>query len=374
MAIELDSDTMRNLLKLLMLMWVSTFSFQTMAQQSCQSILIAHTEIPKLTLLYHDSGKMLNYKASFSNTMPLKSQVRIATYNMKKFEDLDANPELATREELQRRKSQAQLIKELNPDFQILSEVGSENALKQFVKTHLNNEYVPMLVEGNERSMNIALMVRRNLQVAVRWKSYKYYKSEEVSDAHSFTRDLPVGIVFEFNERGTVNLNPKFIIIGTHYKSKIPSGEAINLTPEIRQKQIEATLAIIQKNQIIYGKNIPIIIAGDFNENILLPNSDLQPLIDFGFRDSFDISKEKTPIESRYTHFTFSKNGTAHRAQIDGVLVYHKDSNVQVHEALVVNHRDEDGNTFVPPQNMEQRNELPSDHLGVLSVLEFPTH
>lgn len=340
------------------------------AQQYCRDIFNTRSQnSTTLKNIYHKHGDMLAYKNYGPQTRPVNSRLRISTYNMKNFLNLKKHPDANTPQELERRKAQAELIREINPDFQILTEAESASAINQLVKLHLDKKYTTLMIPGNTASHNIALLVKKDLRTEVHWKSYRYYMNDPNTHKKVFTRDLPVGVVHNLNYRNNASRKPQFIIIGTHYKSKIKSGEAFDLTPEIRQQEIEATLDIVRENQTLYGEDVPIILTGDFNTN-LMERSDLQPLFDFGFQDSFNMSPDKIPEHRRYTHHSFDKEGEPIFSQIDAVLIYQNKPALKVKLAKVVGHRNEEGNTFVLPENMQQRNERPSDHLGVLSVIE----
>ena len=365
---------MNKMLNLILLYLFIFITAPVFAQQYCRDILRPNSQNnTSLKKIYHKYGDMLAYKNYGQRLRSVNSRLRISTYNMKNFVDLKKHPDLKTPQELERRRAQAELIREINPDFQILTEAESASAINQLVREHLDDKYTTLMLPGNTSSHNIALLIKKDLRTEVHWKSYRDYVNIPDLPKKIFTRDLPVGIVYKLNDNNNAIRKPQFIIIGTHYKSKINMGEAFDLTPEIRQKEIEATLEIVRQNQAIYGEDVPIILAGDFNTN-MLQHSDLQPLFDFGFQDSFNMSPDKLPEHRRYTHHSFNKEGEPIFSQIDAVLIYQQQQSFSVRSTKVIGHRDIEGNTFVLPENMKQRNERPSDHLGILSVLEFPTH
>ena len=57
----------------------------------------------------------------------------------------------------------AQTIKDLNPDIMQLVEVGGAESLKNFNHYFLNDQYSPILIEGNsDRNIDVGFLIKKN--------------------------------------------------------------------------------------------------------------------------------------------------------------------------------------------------------------------
>jgi hypothetical protein len=235
--------------------------------------------------------------------------------------------------------------------------------------------------------------VKKDLPLKIEAHSYKDQawvdpRSEHPQPHRLFSRDLPVLLVRPKN--AMPNAPPMFILAGTHFKSKRPPTEphARELDPEsavLRGAQAERAAEILDEYRRLYGDNIPIMLAGDFNGAV-----NLEPEFDSlkkgsHFEDAFDLLKNRPTPEQRITHIFYAKKGKrgARPSQLDAVLVSPalRDAikNAQVYRyrdpvtGQLIKYRNKD--TGLPtddlPGTKRQRDQNPSDHWPVLVVFDF---
>lgn len=349
---------------------LSLFLFQAaaFAQETCAENFSFQTHFGQIFIGQHSFGPTMTYKADLSLKGVLPSSIRIGTYNiLNLYDHASAHAETAffpMEKDIERRLGNARAIHEINPDFQVIVEVENIAALKKFNETYLDHEYEPLLIEGNDSRMDVAILVKRNLPVNFEWRSFKEYKSPEGSPV--FSRDLPVGLVFERDSQGNSNSQPKLAILATHYKSQRTKPGAED-TAIKRQQQVVATLDIVNKLQLQYGKDFPIFLAGDFNNKIHLA-PEFSSLFKRGFKDTLDLSPE--PPKDRATHYFFPKKGGAPEGnQIDAILALAP--GLRVLEGRVISDTDKDGHTLSAPRTFDERESRPSDHRPIGVTLEL---
>jgi hypothetical protein len=345
------------------------FQSAAFAQETCNEIFSFQTHFGAVTLSQHQYGPIMTYKADLSLTNAFPSTIRIGTYNILNLYD-HASPHEETsffpsEKDTERRLGNARAIHEINPDFQVVVEVENMAALQKFNDTYLDHEYEPLLIEGNDVRIDVAILVKRNLPVNFEWRSFKNYRA---TDGHTvFSRDLPVGLVFARDPQGNSAPTPKFAILATHYKSqRTKPGEPD--TAIKRQQQVVATLDIVNKLQLQYGKDFPIFLAGDFNNKVHIA-PEFSPLFKRGFQDTLDLAP--LPPKDRATHYFFPKKGGAPQAnQIDAILALAP--GVRVLEGRVISDTNDQGQVLSAPRTFDERESRASDHRPIGVVLELP--
>lgn len=258
----------------------------------------------------------------------------------------------------------ARLINREDPDVLILLEVENIEALKQYAEKYHPGKYHELLIEGNdERGIDIAFLVKKDLPFDIEMRSEKYLYDNQ-RDEYAFSRDLPV-LLFRETEKPTSK--PLFAVVGTHFKSQRDSQGDPNSTAK-RTSQVEASQILFDQLQSEFGK-IPVMIGGDFNNHV--PTSpEFEPLKRAGYRDSISLMPNyKGP---NYSHYYFSKSG-AEFSQLDSVMVSPEIvSNQLMKSAAILEHIDEKGRTIPAPRNYNERESgHPSDHLPTSVVIDF---
>jgi hypothetical protein len=345
------------------------FQSATFAQSTCSDLFVFDSLLGEVTLSQHRYGQVMNYKADSRLTMAMPTSIRIGTYNILNLYE-HAAPHAETTsfpavKDIQRRQGNARSIHDIDPDFQVIVEVENLAALKKFNETYLDHEYEPLLIEGNDSRIDVAILIKRDLPVNFEWRSYKNYKA---TDGHNvFSRDLPVGLVFERDSKGNSLATPKFAILATHYKSqRTKPGEPD--TALKRQEQVVATLDIINKLQLQYGRDLPIFLAGDFNNNVHTA-PEFSALFRRGFQDTLDLAPE--PPKDRATHYFFPKSGRPPEAnQIDAILALAP--GLRVLEGRIISDTNDQGQLLAAPKSFNERESRPSDHRPIGIVVELP--
>jgi hypothetical protein len=345
------------------------FQSAALAQETCAENFSFQTFFGEVTLGQHSYGPIMNYKADLRLTNAFPSSIRIGTYNILNLYDHSSAHEESSyfpvEKDTERRLGNARAIHEINPDFQVVVEVENMAALQKFNDTYLDHEYEPLLIEGNDVRIDVAILVKRDLPVNFEWRSFKDYKA---TDGHKvFSRDLPVGLAFARDSAGNSIAAPKFAILATHYKSqRTKPGEPD--TAIKRQEQVVATLDIVNKLQLQYGKDFPIFLAGDFNNKVHLA-PEFSALFKRGFQDTLDLLP--TPPKDRATHYFFPKKGGAPEAnQIDAILALAP--GVRVLQGSVIADTNNLGQALAAPRTFDERESRPSDHRPIGVVLELP--
>lgn len=325
----------------------------------CSNVFLIEEPLnSQFILSEHAFGQIVRYISDPSLKGPLKETLRIGTYNiLNLYEHTPRKDRVYPLEkDHARRLGNAKSIHDIDPDFQILVEVENVEAARAFNRDYLGNRYETLLLEGNDHgNINIALLVRQNLPVEIEWRSYRGFNN------NIFSRDLPVGLVFDRNAAGEVALQPKLAILGTHYKSKRSDPGQGDQTANKRRQQVAATLEIVEGLQKEFGPELPIILAGDFNSS-LHTSAEFTGLFTKGFKDTLDLV-ETNPM-ARATHYYFTPDKQMPEAsQLDGILTL--SPRIEVLAGRVVPDRDNAGEPLRAPISYEEREQRPSDHRPV---------
>ncbi|MFS4460394.1 endonuclease/exonuclease/phosphatase family protein [Bdellovibrio sp. HCB2-146] len=346
---------------------IVSISITVQAQETCAQNFSFQTHFGTVTEGQHAQGPILYYQADPRLQTPLPKTFRVGTYNiLNLYDHAPARVEGAfpAVKERARRQGNARAIEEINPDFQIVVEVENIAALRRFNENYLEHQYEPLLIEGNDSRIDVAILVKRDLPVNFEWRSYKNFKGPNGRPV--FSRDLPVGLVYERDSRGQSLEKPKMAILATHYKSQRtdPGDKPTDL---VRREQVIATLNIVNELQLRYGNDFPILIAGDFN-NSVHNASEFSALFKFGFKDTLDMTEQ--PIQDRATHYYFPPKGKPPEAnQIDAILALAP--GLKVLSGKVIADTDANGQKLPPPKTFEERENRPSDHRPIGIEIEL---
>lgn len=268
------------------------------------------------------------------------------------------------------RQGLARIIRKSDPDIMTWVEVENFRAAELFSERYLENKYQVFLIEGNDqRGIDVTVLVKKDLPFEVEYRSLKDLTELKDVPGHSqpadlkvFSRDLPMAIFRRLEDGAS---KAEFILLATHYKSQ--RGDQGSFPK--RLLQAEATELAVQHLRQEFGEDLPIILTGDFNNNV--PTSpEFAPIWRAGFKDSFDLSANPIPKDQRGTHFYFPMKGPAEFNQLDGFLISGQ-GKYQVESAAILPHLDEKGAPLPHPRNYGERQQRASDHLAVEVVVEF---
>ncbi len=265
----------------------------------------------------------------------------------------------------------AETIRRAEPDILVVEEIGSVEILAEFATSHLGSKYEPLLIEGNGGGIHVGFLLKKDLPFDVEAQSFKNVADSTDGDP-LFSRDLPVLV---FRERGgDARGPPRLAVAGTHFKSQRTSDPTID-TAAIRARQAKGASEILKHYQEQLGPAVPVILAGDFNDDLRHAPafSSLKDLA--GFRDSFDLAPadKSVPITDRTTQTFHPRDGSPTVwSQLDGILVSGVSAESRIiREAQVVPYLDENGKIKPIPRTREERHQNPSDHFMLRAVIDY---
>ena len=260
-------------------------------------------------------------------------------------------------------KAMARLIQKVNPDIMIQSEVSDLAAMNDFNQKYLNSEYRTLLIEGNDgRGIDVCMYVRNELPIDIEERSFKDLQDQE---GIVFSRDAATFIL-----KNVATGNPMMAIVAVHLKSMrdVP-GDPKGLKK--RTREVIALTFVLETIKLEFGKNFPVIISGDFNNDILTA-PEFDPLRTLGFQDAVDLSGYQGP---RFTHYYFANQGKRPdfkaldaslldvSAQKKGILV----------SASILPHVDPRGQDYPDPKTLKEAYtaDRPSDHKPTQFIIDF---
>ncbi len=261
---------------------------------------------------------------------------------------------------------QREIIHEVDPDIFIGSEIHKDEDAKHLLDLDTNGlkgQYYTFVKQGNsDRGINIMFGVKKDL--GFKFKLFTH-KDREWTDPVSkikyplFSRDLPVLTLTRPGDE-----KPMVIIIGNHAKSKRDNPQDPESTRYRTAQYEEGVKVILEELQQTYGKDVPVIMGGDFNTDVIKA-AEMNAIRD-SLKSVFDSIKGKTfEYAQRATHFYFGPNGK--KAQpMDDIRVA---GQVTVLDAEVIKYKDANGNVLPDPANYADREKLPSDHRPVRAVI-----
>lgn len=319
----------------------------------------AAKEIKQLTIgtynvrnLFEENGEIYEKKRS------LGMVVEVATPNREPvpLKSLDAVQKMA------------RAIKDNHYDILVLEEVENIEALKIFNRDFLNNEYDSYLIEGNDvRGIDVGFYVKKDLPFFIEHKTHKTETWRDPINGNKvstlFSRDLPL-MLFKLKKTG----KPLFALFGTHFKSKLDrKGDPESRV--LRKAQVERASALIKSYQAKWGKDTPVLIAGDFNGEIAREKEFTSLKKVAALSDSLDLVKPALTKDERVTHTYHPKDGTIW-SQLDAVLVNDAAAEL-VESGEVYRYKDSQGAPWPLPTSFMETMKNPSDHFPVRIEFNF---
>lgn len=300
----------------------------------------------------------------------MELQLKIMLYNLENF-FIDGNmPFHSLKKPEAKIESIAKIVKEVNPDFALLTEVGGIESLKTFSKKYLNDNYVAFLLPGNsDRGIEIGYLVKKNLPYEYLHLSHREreinYQFQGKTLFSTFSRDVSELKVLE-------NGKIKIIFLLVHLKSKWdrdgndPGGSLK------REAEVKSLVNLYRDYKHLYPQ-IPILVAGDMNGIASQTNFEPEFKAIYESTDLIDIMENlEITDEDRTTYFQFNREGERFGHQLDYIflpkqlhsLINKENSGVyRYHLGLT--------KAFIPPQTIYERASLPSDHYPVILDLNF---
>jgi endonuclease/exonuclease/phosphatase family metal-dependent hydrolase len=281
----------------------------------------------------------------------------------------------------------ANIVRDLNPDIMMLSEVGGRESLAHFSRFFLGDEYVPHLIEGNsDRGIDLGYLVRRRLPFTYDLISHKHrsidflYPHERQSkesgyghlrsarkQSHRFSRD-----VLELRVFDDASGMPAVVFLQVHLKSQLDRDRIDPQGRDRRRAELEKLIKIHKEIVDEFEGKVPVLLAGDFNGQAALPAPD--PEFEGLYRDT--TLKDCLEIagvarDERFTYMQIYGNRQGYNRQLDYIFVPPElAKRVNHHDTWVFRFKDEMGMTMLIPRNLNEKKLLPSDHYPVVLTLD----
>lgn len=272
----------------------------------------------------------------------------------------------------------AMALLELDSDVVMLCEVGGLESLENFNRLFLNNQYACALTEGNsDRQIDVGFLIRKGspfyfdlLSNRTRPINYLYpHERESVAhgyplkiQSHRFSRDVVELRLFQKDRE-----KPFLIFLLTHLKSRLDKDRIDPGGFERRQAEFKTLLEIYRELQARYPE-VPTLVCGDLNGNAS-PNStdeEFRPLYESGLdlRDVLEVA-QIAPLD-RWTYYQVRSGARGEGRQIDYAFL-NSAAQQKLHSSSVKIYRYKDhlGQEMDPPQNLEAKLNLPSDHYPI---------
>ena len=285
------------------------------------------------------------------------------------------------------RKSQAlaRSLLEINADIIMLCEVGGLESLKNFNQLFLGGAYSPCLMEGNSnRNIDVGFLVKKNLSFYFdlhsnrnRFINFLYpherdslangypLKGGKVFHSHKFSRDvLELRLFTQDREK------PFLILLLTHLKSRLDPERIDPNGFERRQAELK-TLVEIYHELIQKYPGVPLMVSGDFNGNASVVSTDEEFRSLYAATDLQDVLElDAVANENRSTFYQIRNAGRVDGRQIDfAFLSTLLKPYLKPKSASVYRYKNEVGLPMDPPQSLEAKLLLPSDHYPVVFEL-----
>jgi hypothetical protein len=263
----------------------------------------------------------------------------------------------------------ARIIRDEIPDVFIGQEIDGEEMWKEFNKNYLDGRYVPFLMQEKTSRRpqavvkDIGFLFNPSLPFMMRAFSHRQLSFRDPLDGSVsplYFRDLPVLEIRGPNaERNGL---PPLIVISAHLISQKKDHRVL------RKAQLDWIASIIENRRKEYGKDVGIIVGGDFNIDI---NADYRLLNEFFERTKLEnpFSRPEFVTRKRTTHIFFKPGERPVFHQLDGFLVSQSLA-TRVRDIRVVPHRDENGKVRTLPTNHTEKDEDLSDHYPLRMVLD----
>jgi endonuclease/exonuclease/phosphatase family metal-dependent hydrolase len=277
-------------------------------------------------------------------------------------------------------KELARTLNDINADVVMLCEVGGPESLANFNNLFLNQQYSPIVIEGNsDRNIDVGFLIKKNQSYYFDLASnknrpinYLYPHERDPSQAgikitsHKFSRDAVELRLFK-KERD----NPFLVIILTHLKSPLDKDRIDPMGFERRRAEL-ITLTEIYREVTDLHKNCPVVVAGDFNGNASRQSTD--PEFKFLYEsteleDVLELAGKVT--HERATYYQVRTSGKVDGKQIDYCFLSPLAAKcLKPGSAMVYRYKDEYGFEIDIPKSLDAKLNLPSDHYPVVFELE----
>lgn len=274
--------------------------------------------------------------------------------------------------DLDKCKSLAVAILEIDADVMALQEVGGEESLQTFTDRFLEDKYHCSLIQGNsDRGIELGFIVKKGLPYKFEHLTHRNseipldYKSSDpmLQSPWYMSRDIAE---LRLVKDGVEQL----IVLNVHLKSRLDVEGLDNESTMRRKAEVELLIDSYQAIDKKFDNKVPILITGDFN-GYARPNG--HPEFkrihdDTSLVDILEIMN--LPQDERASHVYFNRLKSPIQDQLDYMFIppeLHK--RVVKESSGLYFYKDADGIPFKRPQYPHEGYALPSDHLPI--VVDF---
>lgn len=269
------------------------------------------------------------------------------------------------------------IIHEIQPDVIGLCEVGGQESLKNFTRLFLNSEYSSALIEGNSnRNIDVGFLVKKNLNFYFDIGTNKnrllnfLYPHERILEkkppSHKFSRDVAELRFFRKSQD-----KPFFMFLLCHLKSRLDY-EGVDLNGfERRRAELLCLLEIYSENKKRFPQT-PILVGGDFNGHAGLVQTDEEFRELYSRTDLRDVLEiAQVPLPQRFTYFSIKPGLRSEGKQIDYAFLSDlAQKHLQKDSSFVYRYKYPSGLEIDPPESLDAKLTLPSDHYPLVFTLE----
>lgn len=326
-------------------------------------------------------GEFSNAQQCASLFSSTQSQLKIGTYNLLNLYLHSGNIRKSTGPHAKPRwaiEQMGELLRGQNYDIFIAQEVESLGSAKKFNEEFLDNQYnIFSTTSKDVRGLLVVFFVKKNLNYHFKLESHaeeKWFDPIKNQESVVFERDLPTLHIYK-NKTDEV---PLLTMMGAHLKSKrdrfgpknplTQEGVVDHESTRLREAQVNRAVSIIQKYQIRFGYNHPILIAGDFNNNHNYASEFVGFFRHAKLTDTLGAKRKIEKYSDRTTHSYFGGEKARHN-QLDGILVTSSLLGPLM-DSYVVPYKDQHGVKGIP-RTKDERKSNPSDHRPITAVFVF---
>lgn len=263
-----------------------------------------------------------------------------------------------------------------DPDIIMLCEVGGLESLSNFNRLFLNDQWSPVLMEGNSnRHIDVGFLVKKGLGCYFdlvsnknRSINYNYPHESQPKVSQKFSRDVAELHLFQKNKE-----QPFIIFLLTHLKSHLDPDGIDPRGSERREAELKTLVEIYNELEQKNNNQIPIVVSGDFNGHAGAKNTDHEFVTLYQKTKLLDVceSAQLLPEDSSTYYQVNARSQRVEGKHLDYCFLSPKalplldKSSVQIYR-----YKKDSGFPWDPPVNLEQKMALPSDHYPVVFTLK----
>lgn len=266
----------------------------------------------------------------------------------------------------------AETINRFKPDVLVMQELENEEQTLSWKNNYFEDDYeFKSSGHTDDRGVLTGFLVRKALlstyDFEVESHKDEVWSAPEIGVIKEplFRRDLPV--LWATHKDGEKKGQRAFAVIGVHLKSK-RSYKGDFQSTRLRAEQVTRMIQIADTIQMSQPAGFPLMIAGDFNEDILKESAG-KALLQSGYVDTV-VSVSKNPTDAELITFSYMHKGKVTHQKLDGIFI--PSSQVGSLEwSMVLTYLDEGLWPLGIPRTIMQKLKMPSDHRPVGVIIKI---